>query len=375
MRRVITFSIAVCLTQSLYAADDKQSPRYSFSWPLSAEQLQPRGGSTRGAPVQIDDSDSPAWKSLQEKDISTFERDRRAILAMAGTYRVTFDFLEIARFNPALKLQPPYQSWGTEKIYVDVDDSKFISLVHILEMRIANDDGTLSEPFVTKHWRQDWRYEPTQIVEYVGNDRWRRRDLTNTRGLWSQTVYQVDESPRYASIGQWQHSSAFSTWLSGNTARPLPRREWSVRNDYQILLGTNRHTITAHGWIQEENNLKTVIDAKRAIDVQQPYLAREYGVARYERIRDEGFVEADRYFERTRKFWDEVRDAWSSTFARYSTITLRGPVDKLGLFEPLFAQAEKLTEHPDAATDNAKVIDQALGEMGVPRQQKSRRAR
>ena len=115
--------------------------------------------------------------------------------------------------------------------------------------------------------------------------------------------------------------------------------------------------------------------AKREIDVQQPYLAREYGVARYERIRDEGFVEADRYFERTRKFWDEVRDAWSSTFARYSTITLRGPVDKLGLFEPLFAQAGKLTEHPDTATDNAKVIDHALGEMGVPRQQKSRRAR
>ena len=29
-----------------------------------------------------------------------------------------------------------------------------------------------------------------------------------------------------------------------------------MRDDYQVLVGTNRHTITPDGWLQEENNLK-----------------------------------------------------------------------------------------------------------------------
>ena len=341
--------------------------RYTFSWPLSTNTLQPRGGSTRGPAVELDNETSIAWKALQEPGLSHLERDRRAILAMAGTYRVSFDFLEIVRFDAAQKPNAPYQSWGTEKVYVDIDTDRLISLVHILEMRVIDSDGTISEPFVTKHWRQDWRYQPTQIVEYVGNDCWQRRALSNTNNQWSQTVYQVDESPRYAGLGEWQHTAAYSSWLSDNTARPLPRREWSVRNDYQLLRGSNRHTITANGWVQEENNLKTVLTANRELDPRQPFLAREYGVARYERIRGQGFAEADRYFERTRKFWEEVRTAWTTTFQKYSSITLRGPVDKLGLFEPLFAQADRLAENPDnAAADNQTVIRSALGAMGVP---------
>ncbi len=96
---------------------------------------------------------------------------------MAGEYRVTFDFLEVAQFTAQDEPKAPYQSWGTEKIYVDHDDGKSISLVHILEMRVIQEDGSVSEPMVTKHWRQDWRYEPTHIVEYQGRDRWRRRKL------------------------------------------------------------------------------------------------------------------------------------------------------------------------------------------------------
>ena len=177
-------------------------------------------------------------------------------------------------------------------------------------MRIVQQDGTISEPMVTKHWRQDWKYEPEAIVEYQGRDRWERHRLATARqaGRWTQTVYQVDESPRYASLGRWQHSASFSTWLSGETWRPLPRREWSVRDDYQVLIGTNRHTIVPTGWVQEENNLKTVL-TQRALSNSQPYVAREYGVARYERIRDADFAAADHYYQRTKEFWDQVRES------------------------------------------------------------------
>ena len=362
--------VAMLFSAVLFANDAPQAgaPRYTFSWPLDGSGLMPRGGTTKGPAVTLDHSESPAWLRLQGKNFSDLERDRRAILAMAGTYRVTFDFLEVTPFGAQDKPKAPYQSWGTEKVYVDSDTGQSISLVHILEMRIVQSDGTISEPMVTKHWRQDWQYEPGHIVEYKGNDRWERRQLVSAEGAkrWVQTVYQVDESPRYASLGKWQHTGSFSSWQSGETWRPLPRREWSVRNDYQVLAGTNRHTIIADGWVQEENNLKAVLTVTREIDPARPYVGREYGVARYERIRDADFAAADQYYERTKEFWDQVRDRWSKVFTDRGTVTLRGPVDKLGLFQPLFAHADAIAEHgAPASKKNAEVIESALKAMGA----------
>lgn len=364
------------LTMSAHAADtygvssSGDAPRYTFSWPLDGEAVKPRGGTTRGAPLTIDRSESPAWRALQEKGISAFERDRRAILAMAGDYRVTFDFLEVVSYPPLEKPNAPYQSWGTEKVYVDIDDGKRISLVHILEMRIVQKDGAISEPMVTKHWRQEWQYEPTHIVEYRGRDQWQRRRLGAAgKGAWLQTVSQVDESPRYASVGRWEHTSSFSTWISAETWRPLPRREWSVRSDYETLIGTNRHTIQSTGWIQEENNLKAATTPARALDANRPYVGREYGVARYERIAKPDFKAADEYYERTKSFWQQVRGTWVDAFERHGTITLQGPVDKLGLFMPLFERADEIASQPSEQANtkkNAEVIRNALGKMGVP---------
>jgi hypothetical protein len=362
----VMFSVTAHGADAYAGKSSGSAPRYTFSWPLDGTTLQPRGGTTKGAPITLDLEPSKEWTQLQTPGVPQFEKDRRAILAMAGTYRVTFDFLEVVPFTKLERPNAPYQSWGTEKVYVDGDDGKSISLVHILEMRVVMKDGSISEPMITKHWRQDWQYEPDFIVEHKGRDRWERRAVPTAdgKGAWSQTVYQVDESPRYASTGRWDHSSSFSTWISGETWRPLPRREWSVRDDYQVLIGTNRHTIGATGWVQEENNLKAVLTADRTLETSKPYVAREYGVARYERIRDADFSGADGYFEKTRNFWDQVRDAWADAFAKQGSATLRGPVDKLGLFAPLFEQADAI-EAGSGAGDNATVIRQALKEMGV----------
>ncbi len=342
--------------------------RYTFSWQVGPDAPAPRGGTTRGPAVDLDKDPSQAWTALQQSGVSSFERDRRAILAMAGDYRVTFDFLEVETFPPGTPRDKPYQSWGTERVYVDFDTGKSIGLVHILDMRVIQDDGTVSAPMVTKHWRQTWQYEPTELVEFKGRDRWERRKLgtAESRGEWSQTVYQVDESPRYASVGRWSHSASFSTWLSGDTWRPLPRREWSVRKDYQVLLGTNRHTIDAMGWVQEENNLKAVLTDDRTIEAGHPYRAREYGVARYSRIRGYDFAAANAYYERTRPFWNGVLSTWTQLFAAHPQITLRAPVDQAGLFHKLFEYADQLAsgQRPAATADD--VIRQSLLDMGAP---------
>src|SRR5690606_1568264 len=231
------------------------------------------------------------------------------------------------------------------------------------------EDGSISEPMVSKHWRQDWEYQPRYIVEYQGNDSWQRRKLKaeERRGAWVQTVFQVDDSPRYASAGRWEHSASFSTWISGDTWRPLPRREWASRDDYQVLVGTNRHTVSPTGWVQEETNLKTVLADTGRIDAHRPYVAREYGVARYERIQAD-FAAADEYYQRTQAFWDEVREQWNAIFARQGEVSLQGPVDRLGLFMPLFAQADALIAQGErASARNADVIHDALSAMGALR--------
>jgi hypothetical protein len=291
-------SLALSLLLLVPAA---QAQQYIFAWPPGEGMLKPRGGTTRGVPVTFDKEPSAAWRKLREPGLAAQERDRRAILAMAGPYRVTFDFLEVVRFDPALKPDAPYQSWATEYVFVAEDRPGFIALQHVLLMRIAD---KANEPLVQRHWRQEWRYEAEKLLVYEGANTWAVRPVPGERrGAWTQTVLQVDDSPRYAARGRWEHSETNSSWISDETWRPLPRREFSVRKDYQVLVGTNRHTITALGWMQEENNQKVVFADKRAI-------AREYGVARYDRIRDFDFEPARRYFSVTEPFWAEVRAAW-----------------------------------------------------------------
>jgi hypothetical protein len=314
--------------------------------------------------VVLDTAPSAEWRALREPGLPAQERDRRAILAMAGTYRVAFDFLEVVNFSGDGARPRPYQSWGTEKVYVDRNEPGFVSLVHILEMRVVGADGMTSEPMVTKHWRQDWRYEPEFIIEHADGNRWRRRGLSREerRGVWSQTVYQVDESPRYGSTGKWEHNAAFSTWISGDTARPLPRREWSVRRDYQLLVGTNRHTVGPTGWLQEENNLKHAVG-----NAPLPYVGREYGVARYERLKDADFAAADKYYNGTRAFWDAVLDDWAQVWSAQKEVTVKENSDQSGAFAALFELADEYAAGRLPLADAKPRIRAALAAQGVGR--------
>jgi hypothetical protein len=327
----------------------QESSQFTFAWPLGESTLKPRGATTRGAPVVLDSAPSEAWMRLRESRIPPLERDRRAILAMAGPYRVSFDFLEVVRFDPSLKQDAPYQSWGTEYVFVAEDRPDFIALQHILSMRVVQADGKVSEPIVVRHWRQEWRHQGERLLAYQGMNTWAPRDVpaADRPGTWVQSVHQVDDSPRYAARGRWQHSEGMSTWISDETWRPLPRREFSVRKDYDVLVGTNRHTITATGWVQEENNLKLAM-------ADGHYLSREYGLARYERIREFDFSAAEKYFVRTEPFWAEVRAAWREVGS--SRFTLRAQPDQAQLFVPFFEYAAKLEDGEAFNRDEARAF-------------------
>jgi len=99
--------------------------------------------------------------------------------------------------------------------------------------------------------------------------------------------------------------------------------------------------------VQEENNLKLFMAGRR-------YLSREYGVARYERIKDFDFSAAERNFTRTEPFWAEVRAAWREIGA--SSFTLRAQPDQGQLFLPFFEYAAKLEEGAAFNRDEARAF-------------------
>ena len=320
------------------AADPRQ---FTFSWMFAPDgAMAPRGGVTTGADLTLVTEPGAAWHALREPGLTPQERDRRAILAMAGPWRASFDFIETAGFTSGYEPPRPYQSWGTEYVHVVLDRPGFISLQHIIVMFVKGEGGAVEGPFVVKHWRQDWAYEATAFHEFQGHGRWARTRLTPeaARGAWVQTVWQVDDSPRYASFGRWDHSAGMSVWEGSRTLRPLPRRESSVRRDYHALRAVNRHLITPVGWIHEEANEKLVMD-------EDPYaLAREAGLNRYERITEHDFSAGDAYWENTAPFWSVVREAWSDIWAQRESFVFEARAGGELLFMKLFRYADALEE-------------------------------
>jgi hypothetical protein len=337
--------------------------RYTFSWSLQDGcQPGPRGGTTKGAPILLDPEPHPGWLALQEPGLTDYEKDRRAILAMAGPYRTSFEFIETVGYTSAFQPARPYQSWGTEYIHVIEDRADFISLQHLMVMFVAGEGGELLGPFVQKHWRQDWQYQKQDQLEFAGQETWRHQTYSQeaVAGTWSQSVFQVDDSPRYEAFGKWQHYPNFSTWLSETTWRPLPRRESSVRKDYQVLEGTNRHTIIPTGWVQEEENYKVKLDSAGNRAEDQPYLSKELGVNRYERITGFDFSAGDEYWGRTSRYWADVRTVWQEYTSAGSQVQIVETAGGVPLFAALFEQAELLTETGNYDSETGLAVIHAI---------------
>ena len=325
------------------AGSDQTPPRqYTFSWMFTeAGTMKPRGGTTSGPEVQLDTRTSEAFARLQAADLDDRERDRRAILAMAGDYRTSFDFIETVGFTEGYQPRAPYQSWGTERVYVVTNEPEFVSLQHIIVMHFVDDDGFESDAMVVKHWRQDWQYEDAEVHAFQGRGAFLRRELNQSsrEGAWTQTVYQVDDSPRYEAVGRWAHASGVSYWQSDDRRRPLPRREFSVRDDYQALYGSHRITITPAGWTQEEDALKLVLDENNRPSSSQPYLAREAGLSRYDRVLDYDFSAGDDYWEETGAFWSRVRQYWDALYKAESAFSFVKSAEGTPMFMALFGMA------------------------------------
>ena len=243
-----------------------------------------------------------------------FEQDRQAILGMAGEYGVSFDFKETVALRDGYELKKPYHSQANELVVVIADTGEFISMQHLLVVSHGE------KVHVVKHWRQDWQYQSTAGFDFRGDNVWDAVDYdpADVAGKWVQSVYQVDDSPRYWGAGAWIHRDGVSTWTSGATNRPLPRREFSKRSDYQIMGAINTHVVTCDGWMHYQSNHK--LDKNHPTD---PVIALESGVNTYVKTADFDFSKAKEYWQKTAPYWAQVRAAWAPVYSQRTTIKLK----------------------------------------------------
>jgi len=248
-----------------------------------------------------------ATPAFAQGRMSAVERDRQSILAMTGDYHVRFNFRETVALTPDYTPLEPKTSGGYESVRVIEDRGDFIMLQHML---VAEHGG---ETFVIKHWRQDWTYQPRNVLVYERRNYWALENVSSAdrRGAWSQTVWQTDDSPRYGGVGRWDYANGRTIWVSGPTARPLARRD-AIRNPpYDRYLGINRHALTPTGWVHEQDNEKIATRDGRLVAI-----VHEDGLNTYEHFSDYPVAAADAYWADTQAYWAGVRDAWDDAIAR-----------------------------------------------------------
>ena len=257
------------------------------------------------------------------------KQDQKAIKDMCGCYEVTFNFAETFEYSEDSTYVPSKikHDKGLEWVQLVEDESDKISMQHLLIV------GSKEQPYIVKHWRQDWEFENTDLYEFDHNNKWTFVSLPKkeVKGQWTQKVFQVDDSPRYEGSATWVHVDGKSYWES-TTSAPLPRREYTKRSDYNVTLRTNRHEIVENGWIHDQDNDKII----RKNAKEDVVLAQEKGHNTYVKVEDSKCVAAQDYWKKNKAKWALVRAKWDEVFARNKDLVLEEKVDNKVLYKYLF---------------------------------------
>jgi len=263
---------------------------------------------------------SPIILNAQKK------QDIEAIKKMCGCFEIDFKFSETFQYSNDSNYSKSknYNAKALEYAMLIKDEKEHISIQHLLVMG----------DYVIKHWRQDWIYQNKDFLKYDGNTNWIYLSKTknDVKGQWTQKVFQVDDSPRYEGSASWVHVDGKSYWENSSYA-PLPRREYTKRNDYNIMIRGNRHEITKYGWLHDQDNFKVVKDLESDSEV---IIASEKGMNKYTKVDESKCNEAIKWWDENNQKWSFVLNKWNSIYSKKNDISLRQTVENKPLFSFLF---------------------------------------
>ncbi|PEQ13849.1 hypothetical protein B2G71_05965 [Novosphingobium sp. PC22D] len=277
-----------------------------------------------------------------------FEEDRADILAMAGNYKVRFDMQESTRWDPAYSPLDRKISGGNEVVRVIEDTGRRIVLQHLL---VIEHEG---KTHVIKHWRQDWEYEPARVLVYADTNTWKWEDVPERMrtGRWSQTVWQVDDSPRYGGWGQFETQAGVRRWRSNWTWRPLARRDAVRHPVYDRYYAINRHQNGPEGWIHWQDNTKMGRKDGKLVPIVQEYVLNTY-------TRFDGFEvkAADDYWASTKDYWQGVRAEWDRVAEANGGIFIKEEAETGTVISARLLQTAD--DIVDGETDTARALAEA----------------
>ena len=263
---------------------------------------------------------SPIITNAQKK------QDIEAIKEMCGCFEIDFKFSETFQYinDSNYSKSKNYNAKALEYAKLIKDEKDHISIQHLLVMG----------DYIIKHWRQDWVFQNKDLLKYDGNNNWKYISKTkkDVKGQWTQKVFQVDDSPRYEGSATWVHADGKSYWENSSYA-PLPRREYTKRNDYNIMIRGNRHEITEDGWVHDQDNFKVVKDSESDSEV---IIASEKGINSYTRVDESNCKEAIKWWDENNEKWLLVLEKWNSIYSKKDDISLRQSVENKPLFSFLF---------------------------------------
>ena len=254
------------------------------------------------------------------------KQDIEAIKEMCGCFEIDFKFSETFQYinDSNYSKSKNYNAKALEYAKLIKDEKGHISIQHLLVMG----------DYIIKHWRQDWIFQNKDLLKYDGNNNWKYISKTkkDVKGQWTQKVFQVDDSPRYEGSATWVHADGKSYWENSSYA-PLPRREYTKRNDYNIMIRGNRHEITKDGWVHDQDNFKVVKDSESDSEL---IIASEKGINSYTRVDESNCKEAIKWWDENNEKWLLVLEKWNSIYSKKDDISLRQSVENKPLFSFLF---------------------------------------
>lgn len=259
------------------------------------------------------------------------KQDVDAIKSLCGCYEIDFDYTETFAPDTNYAFHEDYNTHaGAEVAFIIEENENFISIQHLL---------VVGEGMVIKHWREDWIYENQDLLDFKSDMNWGYKKLSETeaKGTWTQKVFQVDDSPRYEGYATWVHADGRHFWHS-KTHGPLPRREYSHRSDYNVLLRNNRIELTDYGWVHEQDNSKIIRDASG-----DKILAQEKGFNTY-KIQDDSKCDAAvKWWSENQGYWKLVREQWKQIYDQNQGINLAIKIEDETLWQVLFALGSENT--------------------------------
>lgn len=261
-------------------------------------------------------------------------QDKESIQKMCGCYQVDFEYAETFSDATDYEFHDRYAAHGLEWIFTDEEAKDKVVLQHLL---------IVHDTMIVKHWRQDWLYENRDLLVYNRNLEWKKKQLNadQANGTWTQKVYQVDDSPRYEGYATWVHLDGKDYWESQVFA-PLPRREYTKRSDYNVMLRTNKHKITSDGHVHELDNAKIIRSEQK-----DSVLVWEKGLNTYTRVDDSECEAASAWWKTNRAYWVDVRQVWDEVIAANDYLNLKWKVEDKKLWQQLFTLGSEYSGKDD----------------------------